>query len=160
VERHPIGFKYLSRALRSGAVDVAGEESGGFALGRFGRDKDGILAGCLFAEMAASGGAPLGARLAELEQRHGRSFCGRIAVPRSERSQEALDRLASSPPELVDGAPVRAVTRRDGLHLALDDGFLMLRASGTEPLLRIYGEAPGPRLLERRLAAGSDLLEG
>jgi phosphoglucomutase len=160
VERHPIGFKYLSRALRSGAVDMAGEESGGFALGRFGLDKDGILAGCLLAEMAASGGAPLGVRLAQLEQRHGRSFCGRIAVPRNARSQEALDHLTSSPPDLVDGAPVRAVTRRDGLHLALDDGFLMLRASGTEPLLRIYGEAPGPRLLKRRLAAGSNLLGG
>jgi phosphomannomutase len=160
VERHPIGFKHLSRALRSGAVDVAGEESGGFALGRFGLDKDGILAGCLFAEMAASRRAPLGVRLAELEHRHGRSFCGRIAVPRNARSEEALDRLVSSPPELVDGARVRTVTHRDGLHLALDDGFLMLRASGTEPLLRVYGEAPGPRLLTRRLAAGRDLLAG
>jgi phosphomannomutase len=60
----------------------------------------------------------------------------------------------------VDGARVRAVTLRDGLYLALDDGFLMLRASGTEPLLRIYGEAPGSRLLTRRLAAGSELLAG
>jgi phosphoglucomutase len=160
VERHPIGFKHLSRALRSGAVDAAGEESGGFALGRFGLDKDGILAGCLFAEMAASGRAPLGSRLAELEHRHGRSFCGRIAVPRDARSQAALDRLAACPPERVDGARVRAVTLRDGLYLALDDGFLMLRASGTEPLLRIYGEAPGSRLLTRRLAAGSELLAG
>lgn len=160
VERHPIGFKHLSRALRSGAVDAAGEESGGFALGRFGLDKDGILAGCLFAEMAASGPAPLGVRLAELERRHGRSFCGRTAVPRNARSQEALDRLVASPPKRVDGAEVRAVTRRDGLHLALEDGFLMFRASGTEPLLRVYGEACGPRLLKRRLAAGSDMLAG
>ena len=54
----------------------------------------------------------------------------------------------------------RRAARRDGLHLALEDGFLMLRASGTEPLIRVYGEAPGPRLLARRLAAGSDLLAG
>jgi phosphoglucomutase len=160
VERHPIGFKHLSRALCSGAVDAAGEESGGFALARFGVDKDGILAGCLFAEMAVSGRATLGARLAELERRHGRSFCGRIALPRSARSQAMLDRLAARPPKQVDGARVRAVTCRDGLHLALDDGFLMFRASGTEPLLRIYGEAPAPRLLTRRLAAAGELLAG
>jgi len=160
VERQPIGFKHLSRALCSGAADAAGEESGGFALGRFGRDKDGILAGCLFAEMASADRAPLASRLAELERRHGRSFCGRIAVPRTVRSQAALERLAACPPERVGGARVRAVTRRDGLHLALDDGFVMLRASGTEPLLRVYGEAPGPRLLARRLAAGGALLEG
>jgi phosphomannomutase len=44
------------------------------------------------------------------------------------------------------------------LYLGLDDGFLMLRPSGTEPLLRVYGEARGPRLLRRRLAAGAALL--
>jgi phosphoglucomutase len=158
VERHPIGFKHLARALCSGAVDAAGEESGGFALGRFGRDKDGILAGCLFAEMVASGRTSLGERLAEIERRHGRSCCARIAVPRDDRSEEALERLLGVPPERVGAARVRGVSRDDGLHLALEDGFLMLRASGTEPVVRIYAEARDPRRLARRLATGSALL--
>jgi len=50
------------------------------------------------------------------------------------------------------------VNADDGLHLTLDDGFLMLRLSGTEPLLRVYAEARGPRLLRRRLLAGAALL--
>ena len=55
---------------------------------------------------------------------------------------------------------MREVRRDDGVHLALPDGFVMLRASGTEPLVRIYAEAPGPRRLARRLAAGAALLTG
>jgi phosphomannomutase len=54
----------------------------------------------------------------------------------------------------VLGAPVRCVESGDGLRLLLDDGFLMLRRSGTEPLLRVYAEAPDPRRLGRRLAEG------
>ena len=53
VTRHPIGFRCLSQALMSGAADAAADESGGFALGSFGADKDGILSGCLLAELVA-----------------------------------------------------------------------------------------------------------
>ena len=58
----------------------------------------------------------------------------------------------------MDGAVVREISRADGLHRSLDDGFLMLRASGTKPLLRVYAEAPGAQRLRRRLAAGEALL--
>jgi phosphomannomutase len=158
LRRHPIGFKHLSRALLRGEADVAGEESGGFAFAGFGRDKDGILAGCLLAEMAALSRVPLRARLAALLARHGPSACGRIALPVDDRARQALAALCAAPPKRVDGAAVRRVSEGDGLHLALDDGFLMLRLSGTEPALRVYAEARGPRRLSRRLAAGQALL--
>jgi len=159
VTRHPIGFKHLSRALSEGAADVAAEESGGFAWDPMGRDKDGILACALLAELAAAIRAPLRDRLAELERRHGRSRCGRLAAVASERSRARLADRLEAPPERVDGARVRAVDTRDGLRLTFDDGFLMLRASGTEPVLRIYAEAPDRRALERRFAAGRRLLD-
>jgi phosphomannomutase len=158
VTRFPIGFKYLSRALASGAADVAGEESGGFAFAGLGRDKDGILAGCLLAELAAKTRAPLRERLGELQRRYGPLASGRSATSASPRVRRALEKLMAAPPSRVDGHPVRAVRRKGGLHLTLDDGFLMLRASGTEPLLRVYAESPGPRRLRRRLAAGMRLL--
>ncbi len=154
VERLPIGFKYLSRALGDGRAEVAGEESGGFAIGRLGRDKDGILAGCLLAELVAVSGRPLGARLAALERRHGRSSCGRTAVSASAGARRALAALEAAPPARIAGAAVRSVARADGVKLVLDDGFLMFRRSGTEPAIRIYAEAPGPRRLAARLAAG------
>jgi len=158
VERHPIGFKYLSRTLESGRVDAAGEESGGFALARFGRDKDGILAGLLFAEMLAAGGPSLEERMTALRERYGTSVCGRLATPCDEAARAALAALSAAPPERLDGARVERVTFADGLHLALEDGFLMLRRSGTESLLRVYAEAADPERLQRRLEVGRALL--
>jgi phosphomannomutase len=137
---------------------VAGEESGGFAWGRVARDKDGILAGCLLAEIVATTGAPLGARLAALEREHGRSACGRMAIAADESARRGLAALRSGLPSKVDGARVLERDEKGGLHVTLADGFLMFRTSGTEPVLRIYAEARGPRLLSRRLRAGAELL--
>ncbi len=158
VRRFPIGFKYLSGALVEGEADVAGEESGGFAWGRVARDKDGILADCLLAAAMAKTRAPLRARLAALQREHGRSACGRIAIAADERARGGLSALRSSLPSEVDGARVTGCDEGDGLHITLEDGFLMFRASGTEPVLRIYAEARGPRLLSRRLRIGAELL--
>ena len=58
----------------------------------------------------------------------------------------------------VAGEPVRSEPTADGLRLVLADGFLMLRASSTESVLRIYAEASGPRRVRRRLSAGRELL--
>lgn len=158
VRRYPIGFKHLSAALVEGEADVAGEESGGFAWGRLARDKDGILASCLLAELVAKTGAPLRVRLAALEKEHGRSACGRIALEADERAHSGLAGLCSCLPSEVDGARVVDCEEGDGLRITLEDGFLMFRASGTEPVLRIYAEARGPRLLSRRLRIGAALL--
>lgn len=157
VERHPIGFKHLGDALAAGRVDAAGEESGGFALACFGHEKDGILAACLLAEAAAE--VPLATRVRALERRHGRRACGRVARVASPGSREALERLRRAPPRRADGSPVRSVDTAEGLRLALDDGFLMLRVSGTEAVVRVYAEAPGARDLARRLRLGRGWLD-
>ena len=158
VARFPIGFKHLSNALATGVADVAGEESGGFAVEAMARDKDGLLACVLFAEMIAAEREPLAHRLRELVRRHGPSACGRSALPADAGALERMERLSATPPDRIAGAAVRQVERIDGLRFALSDGFLMLRASGTEPLLRIYAEARDRRALARRLAAGRALL--
>jgi phosphomannomutase len=158
VTRHPIGFRFLSRELVRGGADAAADESGGFALGSFSADKDGILSGCLLAELMATLRDSLGERLAELERRHGRSDCGRSVHALRPRALAALARLRGAPPARVGEHRVRAETGGDGLRLVFDDGFLFLRASGTEPVLRIYAEARSPRALARRLAAGARLL--
>jgi phosphomannomutase len=153
--RRPIGFKHLTAALAAGEADVAGEESRGFAWAPFARDKDAILAGALAAEIVAASGAPLRVRLAELTERHGAPACSRRSFPLGSGARAALTRLERSPPRRFDGARVLAVDGRDGLRLALEDGFVLWRASGTEPLLRVYAEAPTPRALARRLAAAA-----
>jgi phosphomannomutase len=158
VLRTPVGFKHLGEHLASGAADVAGEESGGFALARMGRDKDGILAGALMCEIAASQRGGVGACMDALELRHGRSACGRRALVRTPRLDRALDRLHAAPPDRVGDACVREVDSRDGLRLALDDGFVMLRRSGTEPVVRLYAEAGGPKRLAQRIRQVESLL--
>lgn len=158
VERHPIGFKYLSQALLEGRADVAGEESGGFAWDPVARDKDGILACLLFAEMVTEFGVEPRARLRALARRYGRRVCGRQALRATPAARARLESIAAAPPERVGADRVRAVDGCDGVRLAFDDGFLMLRASGTEAVLRLYAEAPDARGLARRFAAGAHLL--
>ena len=158
VKRHPIGFSHLTRALVDGAADVAGEESGGFALESFSRDKDGILAGCFVAELVAIRRRPLRALVQELERRYGASACGRTALPATAPLSAALDRLTESPPDRVGRERVRGADTACGLRLELADGFLLLRASGTEPVIRLYGEARSEAGLRARLRTGARLL--
>ncbi|MCZ6782510.1 MAG: phosphoglucomutase/phosphomannomutase family protein, partial [Proteobacteria bacterium] len=159
VVRRPIGFARLSRALADGEADAAGEESGGFALEKVGRDKDGILAGLLLVERVAADGVPLEDALAELQARYGRCACARRALPATPERCQALARIVGSPPERLGDQAVCEVWSEDGIRLGLADGFLMLRASQTEPVLRLYAEAPEPEALSRRLAEGEALLE-
>jgi phosphoglucomutase len=158
--RRPIGFKHLTAALAGGEADVAGEESRGFAWAPFAKDKDAILAAALLLEIVAETGAPLGARLRELEARHGAPACGRRSVPLAPGARRAFERLSRRPPRRFDDARALAVDDRDGLRLALEDGFVLWRVSGTEPLLRVYAEAPTRRALARRLRAAAARLAG
>lgn len=158
VVRRPIGFKHLAGSLLSRESDVAGDESGGFAWSRMGVDKDGLLAGALLCELAATQRGGVARRLADLESRFGRSACGRRAVAVSRDLELAFEVLSAEPPERVGTAVVSQATGQDGLRLELPDGFVMWRRSGTEPVVRIYAEAAGPRRLERRLAEAERLL--
>jgi len=153
VHRVGIGFSPLSAALREGRADLAGEESGGFAWRALGLDKDGIAAAAIALEGVALG-EPLHQRQARLTREHGRSACGRTATQATAAALRALARLAAAPPARVAGAAVRGAVVRDGVRVGFDDGFLYWRASGTEPVVRVYAEAPSPQQLSRRLAAG------
>jgi phosphoglucomutase len=160
VERFPIGFKSLSAAMHEGRADVAGEESGGFALASMSRDKDGIFADCLLANLVATSGQPLEWHIERLESRFGRSACGRTAILATPELYRALERIEADPPVCVGRTRVAAVDGRCGLRLGLaDGGFVMLRRSGTEPMLRVYAEAADTEGLERRLGQSRRLLE-
>ncbi|MFK7897520.1 MAG: hypothetical protein AB8G23_16900 [Myxococcota bacterium] len=160
VHRYPVGFKHLSAAMAAGDADVAGEESGGFALAQMGLDKDGLLAGLLIVEMVAHSGEGIAARLARLESQFGASACGRDAAKRTGLRDAALDRLAAEPPNQVGGVDVVSTSHRSGFRLGLaDEGFLIFRRSGTEALIRVYAESGDPAGLRARLDHGLALLD-
>jgi phosphomannomutase len=152
----PVGFKYIASEMLSSEVLVGGEESGGVGFGMHLPERDALFAALLLIEALVEGGVPLGERLDSLQARCGGATAYdrldlRLPDMASRRRLEEL--LAATPPASVAGLPVQEVIRTDGVKLRLGPGhWLMLRFSGTEPLLRLYCEAPS----EERVAAVLD----
>ena len=142
----PVGFKYIAAEMLAGKVLVGGEESGGVGFGMHLPERDAPFAALLLIEALVEGGLPLGQRIDALQARCG----GAAAYDRLDlrladmAARSRLERfLAETPPQAVAGAPVREVISTDGVKLRLGPNhWLMLRFSGTEPLLRLYCESP------------------
>jgi len=159
----PVGFKYIAAEMLSGEVLVGGEESGGVGFGLHLPERDALFASLLLIEALVEGGLPLGARLAALQERCGGASVYdrldlRLPDMASRRRLEAL--LAQDPPQEVAGAAVLEVNRTDGVKLRMGPShWLMLRFSGTEPLLRLYCEAPDAERVAAVLAWARRLAE-
>jgi phosphomannomutase len=142
----PVGFKYIAAEMLAGEVLVGGEESGGVGFGIHLPERDALFAALLLLEALVQGGLPLAARLEALERRCGAAGrYDRLDLRLRDMASRARleERLAAEPPAEVAGEPVREVITTDGVKLRLGPGhWLMLRFSGTEPLLRLYCEAP------------------
>ncbi len=158
----PVGFKYLVEELLRGGVMVAGEESGGFGVCGHIPERDSILSALLVTETLALGGVPLPERLAELERearwRHAFDRLD-LRLDHPDELRRVLARLEHDP-EHFAGRPLASVERRDGVKLNLgDDRWVMLRASGTEPLLRVYAEGPDDAAVAELLAAARGFVD-
>ena len=160
----PVGFKYIAAEMLAGEVLVGGEESGGVGFGMHLPERDAPFAALLLIEALVEGGVPLGARIDALQERCGGAAAYdrldlRLADMAARARLEA--RLAEAPPAEVAGLPVLEVIRTDGVKLRLGPShWLMLRFSGTEPLLRLYCEAPTTERVAAVLAWARELAEG
>jgi phosphomannomutase len=157
----PVGFKHIANLLERGELAIGGEESGGIGFAGYLPERDGVLAGLLLMEAVAMAGKSLSALVADLTHEFGDYHYDRIDLPDPDGAlQEAARRLAEEPPDRVGGLAVRNVDTLDGLKLCLGDaGWLLLRRSGTEPILRIYAEALSADRLRGLLEDGSRLLK-
>ncbi|MDP4947326.1 MAG: phosphoglucomutase/phosphomannomutase family protein [Cyanobium sp. MAG_102] len=159
----PVGFKYIAAEMLSGEVLVGGEESGGVGFGMHLPERDAPFAALLLIEALVEGGVPLGERIDALQQRCG----GAAAYDRLDlrlpdmAARERLEaKLAAAPPSEVAGSPVLEVITTDGVKLRLGPShWLMLRFSGTEPLLRLYCEAPSQARVAEVLGWARELAE-
>jgi phosphomannomutase len=152
----PIGFKHIARLMLEEDVLIGGEESGGIGVKRYLPERDGILIGLLLMEMLATGERRLSRRVARLQKEFGAYDYRRIdlTLP-SEAGRRALARLKEDPPTRLAGQTVRGLDSLDGVKLLFGDaGWILFRASGTEPVLRVYCEAASPRLVTTLLRAG------
>jgi phosphoglucomutase len=157
----PVGFKHFRDLLVEGRAFLAGEESSGLSVAGHVPEKDGILAGLLVAEMVARRGKNLHRQIRDLFRRIGPRVSRREDHRVTPAQVDLLRRLLESPPGRLAGRKVTEVRRVDGTMLLRDDGsWLLLRPSGTEPLVRCYAEARDARELDRLLAAGRDWVRG
>ena len=142
----PVGFKYIASEMLEGEVLIGGEESGGVGFGMHLPERDALFAALLVLEALVEGGQPLGARVSALQQRcGGSSHYDRVdlRLPDMATRHRLEQLLAQRPPMEIAGSMVQEVITTDGVKLRLGPShWLMLRFSGTEPLLRLYCEAP------------------
>jgi phosphomannomutase len=139
----PVGFKWIGEKMREVPVLIGGEESGGLSILGHIPEKDGILANLLVVEAIALFGKPLSQLVQEtLASVNGPRYEHRIDLPLSPGDNAKLmAAFLTAPPPQIAGLAIRAIGHKDGIKLYLeDDSWILLRPSGTEPLLRVYLE--------------------
>jgi phosphomannomutase len=160
----PVGFKNVAPKMMETDAVLGGEESGGFGVRGHIPERDGILIGLMFADMIVHAGKPLSAIMADLEQRVGPHAYARHDIHLNRETYDAerkriLELLEKNEPDEVAGVHVQRVRSDDGFKFYLEDGsWVLLRASGTEPLIRVYAEAADSDAVEARLAAVEDIV--
>jgi len=146
VRETPVGFKYIGALMESEPIIVGGEESGGLSVKGHVPEKDGVLACLLMCELVAYEGESPKKVLDEIQKKVGRILSDRINLRVTpQRRDELLKRFATGLSEFGGCRVIEAVTK-DGYKFLLGEaGWVMFRASGTEPVFRCYLEARTPK---------------
>ena len=160
----PVGFKNIAPKMMETNALMGGEESGGYAVRGHIPERDGILVGLMFADMMVKSGKTVSQILADLEQRVGPHAYARHDIHLVRETYDAdrkriLETLEQHEPQEIAGVPVQRVRSDDGFKFYLADGsWVLLRASGTEALIRVYSEAADAAAVEARLGALEDIV--
>src|SRR5437868_1736990 len=163
-----IGFKYIADLMMEREIVIGGEESGGIGYSRYLPERDGILNSLLLANVLAEEEKPLGALVASLQKEYGRHFYGRrdLHIP-DDIKFGAIERAKSESTKRLGKYGVIKKEGLDGIKFFLDaptegkgaEAWVLFRASGTEPLLRIYAEAASPDLVNEVLATAEKFVQ-
>ena len=156
----PIGFKYIADLMMDHEIVIGGEESGGIGYSRYLPERDGLLNSLLLANVMAEGRKPLGELVADLQRDFGPHFYGRrdLHIPENVK-QAAIQRARDAATSALGNYKVVKKENMDGVKFFLNapdhnNGaapWILFRASGTEPLLRLYSEAATPELVSEIL---------
>ena len=140
----PVGFKWIYGEMEKGGVMIGGEESGGIGLPDHVKERDGLLMALLLTECMAQSGKDLGTLTDEMLADIGRlEFARRgLSITDEQMARFRAETVPTFTADEIAGKRVLDVDRRDGVKLLLEgDAWVMMRPSGTEPLVRIYAEA-------------------
>jgi phosphomannomutase len=156
-----IGFKYIADLMMDREILIGGEESGGIGYSRFLPERDGVLNSLLLANVMADEGKPLGELVRDLQKEFGPHYYGRrdLHIPDGIKTA-AISRARADGTSNLGKYRVLRKEGLDGVKFFLDaptngkgaDAWILFRASGTEPLLRLYAEAASPELTREILA--------
>jgi phosphomannomutase len=158
-----IGFKYIADLMMEREILIGGEESGGIGYSRFLPERDGVLNCLLLANVMADEGKPLGKLVADLQREFGPHHYGRrdLHIPEDVK-QNAIQRARAESTQTLGRYHVLKKEHMDGVKFFLDaptngngaEAWVLFRASGTEPLLRLYVEAASRDLVQELLEVG------
>jgi len=165
----PIGFKYIADLMMDHEIVIGGEESGGIGYSRYLPERDGLLNSLLLANVMAEERKPLGQLVADLQREFGPHYFGRrdLHIPEDVK-QSAIKRARAETTTKVGRYNVVKKEHMDGVKFFLDapangngaTPWVLFRASGTEPLLRLYSEAASPELVTEILERATGFVNG
>jgi alpha-D-glucose phosphate-specific phosphoglucomutase len=155
----PVGFKYVAPVMIAENALIGGEESGGYGFRGHMPERDGILAGLYFLDFMLQTGKTPSQLLDYLYSKVGPHYYQRRDLSFPEEQRTAITRrISDNLPQSLEGVEVVKVNTSDGFHLTLaDTTWLLIRFSGTEPVLRIYAESDSLARVERLLELGKKL---
>ncbi|MBZ0278377.1 MAG: phosphoglucomutase/phosphomannomutase family protein [Anaerolineae bacterium] len=160
VHETPVGFNHIADLMMNNDVLMGGEESGGISIRGHIPEGDGILMGLLLLEVIAQQDAPLHEIVADFQAKYGPAHYGRIDTLLDHQlpKKEMVNLLVDAAPKQVGGEAITRVDTLDGVKFYLADrSWLLIRPSGTEPMLRVYAEARTAESRDELLKLGSSL---
>ncbi len=159
LEETPVGFKYINEIVLKKDVIFGGEESGGYGFPFFLPERDGFLSGLFIIEMMILEDKSLSDIIKDIFNKYGEAYYQRVDLKVEEHIKQRLKDLIKNPPDKLEDITVNRVNTKDGLKLIFeDDSWVLLRASGTEPLIRVYAEATSKEFLNTLLSKAQKLL--
>jgi alpha-D-glucose phosphate-specific phosphoglucomutase len=159
VHETPVGFKYVAPMMIAENALIGGEESGGYGFRGHMPERDGILAGLYFLDLMGKTGKSPSQLIDYLYSKVGPHHFKRIDVEFPEDKRQAIiERIEHNLPQSIEGVKVVNLDARDGFRFTLaDNTWLLIRFSGTEPVLRLYTESDSPPRVEKLLERGREL---
>ena len=158
----PVGFNHIADHMLAEDVLIGGEESGGISIRGHIPEGDGIIMGLLLLEIVAAADTPLEELVADLLKDVGPAHYARkdLRLARPVSKSMMTKRLTESAPETIGGVAVVQVETLDGVkYVMADDSWLLIRPSGTEPVLRVYAEAGREQMVSALLAFGQAMAD-
>ena len=161
-----IGFKYICDLMLEREILIGGEESGGIGIARHLPERDGVMNALLLAAVMAEQGKTLGELVEDLQSEYGRHYYGRRDLHVANTVKDGAIQRARAGIPRIGRYKVERLETVDGVKYFLDaprgdkgaDAWLLFRASGTEPLLRLYSEASSPELVNEILSAAEEFV--